>query len=232
MKYCSFFLFLSSLIGICGIGAAEELDDKQQLSFYRGYLLWQECLERPGMSYDFEQVIAGMKAAESGASFSCDEQKLQEKIRAFQEKLLEKQTAENLADAEAFLAKISQEDTTEVVPGKLYFKRLKNGEGEKVQANNTPLLTYTVSTYTRWSEEEQFSVDSPLPITLTGTIPGFAQGVVGMLEGEIRQLFIHPDLAYGTYGKFDPNVLVIFKVEVISADDKGREETSLLQTGL
>ena len=55
---------------------------------------------------------------------------------------------------------------------------------------------------------------------LEGTIPGFAKGVVGMLEGEVRQLYIHPDLAYGVYGKLDPNVLVIFKVEVISADDK------------
>jgi peptidylprolyl isomerase len=220
MRRCFFFLFFLNLTGISVIGAAEDLDDKQQISFYRGCLLWQECLQRPGMPYDFEQVIAGMKAAESGATFSCDEEKLQEKIREFQENVLAKQTAENLADAEAFLTKISKEDTIEIIPGKLYFKRLKNGEGEKVQANSTPLLTYTIWTYNRWEEEEQFSVDSPLPITLAGTIPGFAQGVVGMQEGEVRQLFIHPDLAYGTYGLLDPNVLVIFKVEVIRADDR------------
>jgi len=44
-----------------------------------------------------------------------------------------------------------------------------------------------------------------------------------MTEREIRQLFIHPDLAYGTYGKFDPNLLVIFKVEVIDADGNGKD---------
>ena len=215
MKRYIFLLLLSSVM----MGFSSEEDEKQQISFYRGYLLWEETLRRPGMDYDFEKVIAGMRAAEEGTPFDCEEATLVARIRTFQEKLLEKQTKENLADAEQFLSKIALE-AVELVPGKLYYKQLKKGEGQSVQADGTPVVTYTTWVYTKAGEEEVFSRNDPFPIILEGTIPGFAQGVVGMLEGEVRQLYIHPDLAYGVYGKLDPNVLVIFKVEVISADDK------------
>jgi peptidylprolyl isomerase len=220
------YFFFLSLIGVCGLGAVEELDDTQLLSFFRGHLMWQEHLQRPDMPYDLEQVIAGMRAADKGAPVPCDEETLQAKVRKFQEDLLAKQTKENLADAEAYLAKIAKEGTTELVPKKLYFKQLKAGEGNAVQPNNTPLLTYTVSAYNRHGENEIFSIDAPRPITLRDTISGFAQGVAGMREGEIRQLFIHPDLAYETYGKFGPNLLIIFKVEIVSADDPKKPEKS------
>lgn len=211
------FIILFSSLTMC---FAED-DEKQQISFYRGYLLWEETLQRPGMDYDFEKVIAGMRAAEEGEKFDCEEATLVERIRTFKEELLSKQTKENLADAEDFLGKIALE-AVEIVPGQLYYKQLKKGEGKTVQADSTPVITYVMSVYTKEGEQEVFSRDDPFPIVLEGTIPGFAQGVVGMQEGEVRQIYIHPDLAYGVYGKLDPNVLVIFKVEIISAEDKER----------
>lgn len=224
-----FFLLLVVSLILTKVGRAEEictLDEKQQISFYRGYLLWQQCLARPGMAYDFEQVIAGMRAAENGEALSCDENTLQKKMREFQENLHAKQTKDNLIDAEAFLSKIAQEGAIELVANKLYYKILKQGSGKQVQSVDVPMLAYTVWTYNRWGEKEIISFDTPHPVMLEDTIPGFAQGVKGMLEGEIRQLFIHPDLAYSTYGKFDPNLLVIFKVEVVSAESKEDDANS------
>lgn len=200
----------------------DRLTDEQQISFYRGYLLWQEYLQRPGMSYDLVQVIAGMQAAEDGVTISCDEEKLRGKIRKFQENLLAKQAEENLCDAEAFLANTAKEDASlELIPKKLYFKRIKNGNGSAVLPFSTPLLRYSLRTYNRWGTTGITSIDTPVPIALEDTIPGFALGVVGMQEGEIRELMIHPDLAYGTYGgKLDPNLLVIVNVEVIQANSQ------------
>jgi len=194
------------------------LNEEQKISFYRGYLLWQDYLQRPGMHYDFEQVIAGMRAAEEGKSFSCDEEKLQEKIREFQESLLAKQKEDNLADAEAFLSTIAKEDTVELIPGKLYYKQLQKGSGKEIQIKSIPLLAYSIWSYNRWGETELISFEEPIPISLQDTIPGFAQGVAGMQEGEVRKLFVHPDLAYGTYGKLDPNLLLIFVVKAVCAD--------------
>ncbi|CRH46510.1 peptidyl-prolyl cis-trans isomerase [Chlamydia trachomatis] len=40
-----------------------------------------------------------------------------------------------------------------------------------------------------------------------------------MKEGEVRVLYIHPDLAYGTAGQLPPNSLLIFEVKLIEAND-------------
>ncbi|MCH9624978.1 MAG: hypothetical protein S4CHLAM123_01400 [Chlamydiales bacterium] len=235
VKYFIFLILFLSFVETCNAetagGISRSLNEEQQISFYRGYILWQEYLQRPGMRYDFEQVIAGMRAAEQGEIFSCDEDTLQVKVYQFQERLLAKQTEENLADAEAFLAKIAKEGAVELVPGKLYYKQLQNGNGKATKPQNIPLLTYSIWSYNRWGEMEIVSFDDPLPISLRDTIPGFAQGVAGMYEGEVRKLFIHPDLAYGTYGKLDPNLLMIFEVKVICADHKNQRSVDCLTNG-
>lgn len=59
----------------------------------------------------------------------------------------------------------------------------------------------------------------PILLPLTKVIPGFSQGMQGMKEGEVRVLYIHPDLAYGTAGQLPPNSLLIFEVKLIEAND-------------
>jgi peptidylprolyl isomerase len=39
-----------------------------------------------------------------------------------------------------------------------------------------------------------------------------------MREGEIRTLYIHPDLGYGCIHDAAPNALLIFEIEVLKAD--------------
>ena len=59
------------------------------------------------------------------------------------------------------------------------------------------------------------SGEFPIEISIPDTIPGFATGVVGMLEGEERTIYIHPELAYGVSGiKLKPNKLVVIEVNL------------------
>lgn len=214
MRYFLLFLFLNTISQLLG---EESLKKQKALSFYQGQLLWKELYSQ--IPYDVEEIIAGMRAAEKGQESPYSEEELQIQVRAFQEELLEKQTRENLADAEAFLAKIVTE-AVELIPSKLYYKQLKKGTGKVVKAHYAPLLTYSIWTHNRRGERLIYSLDAPSSIELEETISGFASGVTGMREGEARRLFIHPELAYGTHGKLDPNLLVIFEVEVISIDGK------------
>ena len=216
MKYFLLFLLLSAISHLPG---EESLKKQKILSFYQGQLLWKELCNQD-MPYDLEEIIAGMRAAKEDKEPPYSEEELLAQVREFQEELLEKQTRENLADAEAFLAKIAKEEVIELIPSKLYYKQLKKGSGKVIKAHHSPLLTYSVWAQNRQGKQLIYSLDSPSSIELEETIEGFATGVAGMQEGETRQLFIHPDLAYGTYGKLDPNLLVIFEVEVISIDEK------------
>ncbi len=52
-------------------------------------------------------------------------------------------------------------------------------------------------------------------------IPGFEQGVLGMLVGEIRRIFIPANLAYGAQGQggvIPPNTPLVFEVELMSIE--------------
>ncbi len=209
-------LFLSA----SSLFAKEVLSKEELLSFYRGQILWKEQFQQSAMPYDLEQVIAGIRAAEKGEGPPCSKEELLAQVREFQEELLAKQTKENLELAEAFLAKIADESAIEIIPTKLYYKQVKAGTGRIVEAHHTPLLTYSMRARNPCGEMEIYSLDEPSYIELEETIPGFSYGVTGMREGEVRKLFIHPELAYGTYGKFEPNLLIIFEVEIIATDDE------------
>jgi len=203
-------LFVLCLTG-CSFGDKKPPPKSSQeiLSFHRGYSLWEEQLRYAKVPYDLEQVIQGIRAADRGELF--DEENIGSLVKTFKEELIEKRAQENLLQAESFLQTLAIErGVFELAPGKLYYKTNKKGEGRSVLENDSPLVDYSAKTL----NSESFSSEN-LKITLADTIQGFAMGVIGMLEGEERTLFIHPDLAYGNFGgKLEPNSLVIFEIKL------------------
>jgi len=81
--------------------------------------------------------------------------------------------------------------------------------------------------YTGWLDDgTQFDSSrggDPFPVVLgTGqVIPGWEEGLEGMSPGEIRQLVIPPELAYGEEGFSDqipPNATLTFEVELVTLE--------------
>ncbi len=207
------FLFISLSL------AAESLQEiaaSKEVSFYRGYLLWEEFRKRSEIKYDFAEVMLGVLAGEKGLALPLDEKTMREKISAYQKANLERLTVENLAASEVYLKKIAaEENMQEIVPDKLYYKVTAHGTGKSVLAGSSPIMTYAIFIMSDGKEEEWVTIDEPRKVPLKEVIPGFAKGVAGMQENEERILYIHPELAYGTsHRKIDPNALFIIKVAV------------------
>ncbi len=80
-----------------------------------------------------------------------------------------------------------------VIPQKLYYKSLKNGHG-KTECNR-PLVSLNYSIFSPCGH--CLANQDKVFLNLKNTIPGFAHGIKGMKIGEIREIFIHPGLAYG-----------------------------------
>jgi hypothetical protein len=82
--------------------------------------------------------------------------------------------------------------------------------------------------YTGWLASDGTVFDSrrspadPASFTVTtgpgGVIAGFAQGLVGMKPGGIRQLVIPPELGYGSTGQgsIPPDATLVFEIKLIS----------------
>lgn len=178
-------------------------------------------LQSPGLSFDLESIIKGIREGAAGKPSPLTEKEYEEMMTAVQEKAFKEMSTANLNSANDFMEKNKKEkDVVEVVPSKLQFTIVKEGSGPIVETHSSPKIHYTGKyqdgTVFGTSEE----MGGPITIPLDQTIPGFSKGIVGMKEGEKRRLFVHPDLGYGTTGQLPPNELLIFDIELVKANSE------------
>lgn len=118
----------------------------------------------------------------------------------------------------------------EIVPG-LSMRLLREGTGAAAEVGHTVVVHYTGWLYDQSAENNRgdkfdSSVDRGVhfefPLGDRRVIRGWDEGVVGMKIGEIRELTIAPELAYGDRQAGDlipPGSTLVFEVEL--ADLKG-----------
>lgn len=104
---------------------------------------------------------------------------------------------DNVRRADDFFAQASQEEKfAEVIPKKVLFKVLKEGDGARMDNQAQVLVEYRIC-----DPNDQCIAESkdPVSIDLRQTIPGFREGIKGMRINETREILIHPSLAYGVH---------------------------------
>jgi len=117
----------------------------------------------------------------------------------------------------------------EIMPG-LDMKILRAGQGQAAAAGGTVDVHYTGWLFDPEAEDgrgEKFdsSVDRgqtfQFPLGAGRVIKGWDQGVEGMLVGEVRELTIAPELAYGDRGAgavIPPGATLVFEIELFGVD--------------
>lgn len=211
LKYICFIIAIS--------GFAEETSpdestdfDIAQVSEAMGHLIGKN-LQSLGLSVDINAVVKGIKDASLGKSSPLSEDECVQAIAVLQEENLSVISEKNLEEAETFLQKNKQQpNVVNLEDGKLQYKIEKTGSGQSVQSYNSPIVQYKAS----YLNGRIFGVsDGDELLSLDDAIAGFSKGIVGMKEGEVRTLYIHPELGYGKQGQ---NSLLVFEVKVLKAD--------------
>lgn len=194
--------------------AKEEYDHKT-ISKVMGHLIGRN-LKNTGISIDQESLILGIQESFAGKKAPLSENECIAAISKVQEKALETLSQKNLLEAEQFLTKNAKnEQITKLEDGKVQYLIEKKGIGECVKASDTPLLRYTG----KYLDGTIFgATQEPEKICLEETILGFRKAVEGMKEGEVRTIYIHPNLGYGKEGLLQPNSLLTYEVELIQAN--------------
>ncbi len=121
-------------------------------------------------------------------------------------------------------------EVIEIVPG-LSMRLLRDGTGTAAELGHTAVVHYTGWLYDQSAENNRgnkfdSSVDRGVhfefPLGAGRVIRGWDEGVVGMKIGEVRELTIAPELAYGDRqvgALIPPGSTLVFEVEL--ADLKG-----------
>jgi FKBP-type peptidyl-prolyl cis-trans isomerase FkpA len=121
----------------------------------------------------------------------------------------------------------------EIEPG-LTMRVLKDGSGETARAGQTAVVHYTGWLYDAAAPDHRgqkfdSSVDRgqhfEFPLGAGAVIAGWDRGVAGMQVGEVRELTIAPELAYGERGAgsvIPPGATLIFEVELADVAGEAR----------
>jgi len=116
-------------------------------------------------------------------------------------------------------------ESTEIVPG-LSMRLMREGDGQAAEVGHTAVVHYTGWLYDESAENKRgkkfdSSVDRGVhfefPLGARRVIRGWDEGVVGMKVGEVRELTIAPEMAYGDRQVGDlipPGSTLVFEVEL------------------
>ncbi len=120
-------------------------------------------------------------------------------------------------------------ESAEIVPG-LNMRILRQGSGAIAESGQIAIVHYTGWLYDETAQDKRgakfdSSVDRgehfQFPLGAGRVIKGWDQGVIGMKEGEVRELTIAPEMAYGDRnvgnGLIPPGSTLIFEVELARA---------------
>ncbi|MBX9744233.1 MAG: FKBP-type peptidyl-prolyl cis-trans isomerase [Chlamydiales bacterium] len=186
-----------------------------KISEAMGHLIGKN-LEALGLELDVQAIVKGLQDAAAGKGSPMKEEECVQAIALLQEEHVEMLAEKNREAAEFFLETNQKtEGVISLENNKIQYKILKEGMGQALESYNSPIVRYSAryldgQALETITEEELISLDE--------TIPGFSKGIIGMKEGEIRTLYLHPDQSFGKQSHFPPDALMIFEVELIKAD--------------
>jgi FKBP-type peptidyl-prolyl cis-trans isomerase FkpA len=123
-------------------------------------------------------------------------------------------------------------DSAQIVPG-LTMRVLQPGSGETAEPGQVAVVHYTGWLYdpnepdnrgTKFDSSVDRGQPFDFPIGQGAVIEGWDRGVAGMQIGEVRELTIAPELAYGERGAggvIPPGATLVFEVELLDVRDAG-----------
>lgn len=191
------------------------LSDKErhQISLCLANIFWKQ-LSQYSPFYDLDMIVVNLNELKTGKKTPLPKHECQQQMLSLLDKISSYNAGLNLKAAEVYLAEVAaRKNVVEVIPHKVYYEVLQSGNG----VETTPFIIHLIESRLSEGQEEVIQdtrlLNAPITLALSDTIPGFAKGASGMTHGERRKIYIHPDLAYGKYGRHGFQQLMICDVE-------------------
>ncbi len=203
--------------------------DKEKQSYALGMNI-ARGISRQGADVDASAMARGLRDTLSGAKpLLTDDQaeaalkQLQDEVKAKQDAEMQKMGDANMKEGEEFLAANKTKDGVVTLPSGLQYKILTPGTGPKPTAADTVVCNYRGTFINGQEFDSSYKRGQPATFPVGGVIKGWTEALQLMPVGSKWQLFIPPDLAYGSRGAggaIGPNQTLVFDVELISIQGK------------
>jgi len=204
---------------------AQFKDQKDKFSYAIGLNIGMN-FKRQNVDVNPDVVMSGIKDGVAGRPQMTMDQ-IRDTMVAFEKDMQAKQAdagKKNEADATKFLADNKSKDGVKTTSSGLQYKVLKDGNGEQPKSTDTVTVNYRGTLIDGTEFDSSYKRGEPATFPVSGVIKGWTEALQLMKVGSKYQLFIPPNLAYGSQSPgaaIPPNSLLIFEVELMKVQSAG-----------
>lgn len=198
--------------------------DQQKVSYIIGRQIGGD-FKNQKIEISFDEFFQGVRSSYLAEASEISEEEsarvmgaFQQKMQAAHQEMASAAGEQNRAMGEAFLAENKNVEGVTVTESGLQYRVLESGTGA------TPGLSSTVETHYEGTLVDGTVFDSSykrgesISFPVNGVIPGWTEALQLMKEGDIWELAIPSNLAYGAQGAgaaIGPDATLKFKIELI-----------------
>jgi FKBP-type peptidyl-prolyl cis-trans isomerase FklB len=194
-----------------------------QVSYLFG-LTFGEQMHNVGITdqVTIDTIARGLKDGLGGKKSTPAEQR---QVQEFVHSMMEGAITRNLAAAKDFLARNGREKGVVTTASGLQYKIIQAGDRKAaaIQPNDEVTVQYRGKLLDGTEFDSSYTRGQPATFRANGVIPGWQEALVLMKPGAKWQLFVPPELAYGSGPK--PGIpggsLLIFDVDLVSVKPSG-----------
>lgn len=133
----------------------------------------------------------------------------------------QKEAEEIRRKGQEFLAENAEKPGVKALPSGLQYKVIRPGSGKKPDPQDVVKVHYRARLINGHEFDSSYSSDDPASIPLNGVIPGWTEALQLMREGAKWELYIPPDLAFGSRGPLADKT-VIYEIELLGVGEDGQ----------
>lgn len=199
----------------------------QKLSYIFGHNIGSQ-FKAESMDIDLAIFKSGLEDALNGVEPKLKEEEIIATLQSYQEqKMTEQQQAyegiasANKAEGETFLKEKAAEEGVVTLESGLQYKVITEGSGEKPTADSTVEVHYKGTLVDGTEFDSSYKRGVPATFGVTQVIPGWTEALMLMPEGSKWEIYLPPELAYGSGGAggaIGPEQTLIFEVELLKAN--------------
>lgn len=200
------------------------LSEQDKLSYSFGFNVGRG-MQVQGLELDEKVFLEGMRDAAAGEAKLMDEHAIVQTLMAHQQAQATKKAEAKKARAaeakgvgEKFLAENAKKDGVKVLESGLQYKVLTSGTGKSPQPTDKVRTNYHGTLIDGTVFDSSYDRGKPAEFPVNGVIQGWQEALPLMKEGDVWELYIPSDLAYGARGagsSIGAHETLIFKIELI-----------------
>jgi FKBP-type peptidyl-prolyl cis-trans isomerase FklB len=217
------------LIAVSPSAAAEEQSlirtDQQMVSYTLGYQIGGQLaaqIREGEVDLDpevFAQAIADVLAGRPPAMTPVQMEAALEMFQQQQNSRRNTAAETGQSRGEAFQVEYSQRQGVVVTASGLLYRVIEMGEGRSPGPADTVVVHYVGQLIDGTEFDSSKGRGTPATFSLSGIIPGWQEALQLMREGDVWEVVIPSELAYGAQGagaSIGPNETLVFEIELIS----------------